>query len=97
MMKGSDFLLIVAILFPPVSTFFIAGCGVDLLIGVLLTIIGYVPGLIHSLWLIYRKMEAEERFGQERFVYIGYGNFEQAVESTPPPTYGATANGSNAV
>ncbi|KAF7289965.1 Cupin-5 domain-containing protein [Mycena indigotica] len=92
-MKSSDILLIViAVLFPPVSTFFICGCGIDLVIGILLSILGYIPGLIHSLWLIFRKMEAEERFGQDAFVYIGYGNFEQAVQSSPPPGYGATAN-----
>ena len=30
--------------------------------------LGYLPGLIHSLWLIYEKMHAEERFGEGGFI-----------------------------
>ncbi|KAJ7207050.1 hypothetical protein GGX14DRAFT_456015, partial [Mycena pura] len=68
-MKSSDIVLILAaIIFPPVSTFLVCGCGPDLLIGILLCIFGYLPGAIHALWLIYRKLEAEERFGVDGFV-----------------------------
>ncbi len=30
--------------------------------------LGYLPGLLHSLWLIYEKMHAEERFGEGGFI-----------------------------
>ena len=30
--------------------------------------LGYLPGEIHAFWLIYRKMRAEERYGQGGFV-----------------------------
>ncbi|KAF2764050.1 hypothetical protein EJ03DRAFT_332198 [Teratosphaeria nubilosa] len=33
---------------PPLGAFFVAGCGADLLINILLTILGYFPGHIHG-------------------------------------------------
>ncbi|KAJ7800307.1 hypothetical protein B0H14DRAFT_2801470 [Mycena olivaceomarginata] len=96
-MKSTDFILIiVAILCPPIATFLISGCGCDLLISIGLSILGYLPGHIHAFWLIYRKIKAEEQFGEGGFRYTGYGNFEQAysvVPAHPPPSYGAAVNG----
>ncbi|KAF8868203.1 hypothetical protein BD779DRAFT_1600910 [Infundibulicybe gibba] len=64
MVRTSDVILIlVAILFPPAAAGMITGCSCDLLINILLTILGYIPGHIHAFWLIYRKMQAEERYG----------------------------------
>ncbi|KAJ7149034.1 hypothetical protein C8R43DRAFT_836414, partial [Mycena crocata] len=85
----------VAFLCPPIATFIISGCGCDLLISILLSILGYLPGHIHAFWLIYCKVQAEERFGEGQFIYTGYGHFEQSysvvpAESGPPPSYGAT-------
>ncbi|KAJ7275103.1 hypothetical protein C8J57DRAFT_1313630 [Mycena rebaudengoi] len=92
-MKSSDFLLIVvAILCPPISTFLISGCGCDLLISLLLTMLGYLPGHIHAFWIIYLKIQAEERYGEGGYIYTGYGHFEQnyaVLPSEPPPSYGA--------
>ncbi|CAO1612800.1 unnamed protein product [Parajaminaea phylloscopi] len=100
MVKSSDILLIlVAILFPPAAAAFVAGCGCDLLINILLTILGYLPGHLHAFWvscaprLIYRKMKAEERYGYNGFVYIGNGKYEAAPGADirdHPPSYGAT-------
>ncbi|KAJ7076111.1 hypothetical protein B0H15DRAFT_606020 [Mycena belliarum] len=94
-MKSTDFLLIlVALLCPPIATFLISGCGCDLLISILLSILGYLPGHIHAFWLIYRKIEADERYGEGGYKYTGYGNFEQGgvIPNEPPPSYGATVN-----
>jgi len=33
---------------PPVGVFLVAGCGADLLINILLTVLGYFPGHIHG-------------------------------------------------
>ncbi|KAI0342315.1 UPF0057-domain-containing protein [Trametopsis cervina] len=96
--RGSDVLLIlVAILFPPAAVFFVSGCGCDLLINILLTVLGYIPGHIHAFWLIYRKMKAEERYGRGGFHYIGNGTYEPifAHPAAVPPAqqpvnYGAT-------
>jgi uncharacterized membrane protein YqaE (UPF0057 family) len=49
---GSDiFKIICAIFIPPVGVFFERGCGADLLINILLTILGYIPGIIHALYV----------------------------------------------
>ncbi|KAF9446583.1 UPF0057-domain-containing protein [Macrolepiota fuliginosa MF-IS2] len=85
MVKASDVLLvIVAIIFPPAAVFITNGCGCDLLINVLLTILGYIPGHIHAFWLIYRRMQAEERYGMGGFQYVGSGHYEPIYQSGPP-------------
>ncbi|KAK9782382.1 putative Cation transport-related protein [Seiridium cardinale] len=50
---GSDiFKIILAVLLPPVGVFLERGCGADFCINVLLTILGYIPGIIHALYII---------------------------------------------
>jgi len=44
--------IILAILLPPVGVFLERGCGPDLLINILLTILGYIPGILHALYII---------------------------------------------
>lgn len=44
--------IILAIFLPPLGVFFERGCGADLLINILLTILGYIPGIIHALYVI---------------------------------------------
>lgn len=51
-MKVVKFLL--AIFFPPLSVLLHAGIGMHLLLNIVLTIIGIVPGIIHALWLLTR-------------------------------------------
>ncbi|TFK84618.1 UPF0057-domain-containing protein [Polyporus arcularius HHB13444] len=41
-----------AIFIPPVGVFLERGCNVDFLINILLTILGYIPGIIHALYII---------------------------------------------
>ncbi|KAI9489584.1 plasma membrane proteolipid 3 [Zychaea mexicana] len=49
----SDFCKILfAILLPPLGVFFERGCTCDLLINVALTCLGYIPGIIHALYII---------------------------------------------
>jgi len=51
--KNPDFLLIIiAVLLPFIAVGLRRGIGKDLLINILLCIIGYVPGIIHALWII---------------------------------------------
>ncbi|KAF7349212.1 UPF0057-domain-containing protein [Mycena sanguinolenta] len=97
MVKGSDVLLIfVAILFPPAAAAFITGCSCDLLINILLTILGYIPGHIHAFWLIYKKMKAEEALRPRRLplyvhLHVGNGTYEPIAQGQPQqPYYGAT-------
>ncbi|KAJ7833096.1 hypothetical protein B0H14DRAFT_2801421 [Mycena olivaceomarginata] len=92
MVKGSDVILcLIAILFPPAAAAFITGCSCDLLINILLTVLGYIPGHIHAFWLIYKKMKAEERYGAGGFRYTGNGTYEPiAAGGQPQAYYGAT-------
>ena len=45
-------LIILAILLPPVAVFLKSGAGKDLLINIILTLIFFIPGVLHALWLI---------------------------------------------
>lgn len=44
--------IILAILLPPVGVFMEVGLGVHFWLNVLLTILGYLPGIIHALFVI---------------------------------------------
>ncbi|KAK0668825.1 hypothetical protein QBC41DRAFT_225199 [Cercophora samala] len=50
---GSDICKIIfAVLLPPLGVFLERGCGSDLLINILLTVLGYIPGIVHALYII---------------------------------------------
>src|SRR4028119_1171383 len=44
--------IIIAVLLPPLGVFLQVGVGKHFWINVLLTIIGYIPGIIHAGWVI---------------------------------------------
>ena len=44
--------IIIAILLPPLGVFLQVGIGMQFWINVLLTILGYIPGIIHAVWVI---------------------------------------------
>lgn len=44
--------VIVAILLPPVAVGLKRGIGLSLVINIILTLIFYLPGLIHALWVV---------------------------------------------
>jgi len=46
---------ICTIILPPAGVFLREGVGAQLIINVLLTLLGYVPGLIHGLYILLRK------------------------------------------
>ena len=47
--------VIIAILLPPVAVFLKKGVGTELIISIVLTILGYIPGIIYALWIILKK------------------------------------------
>ena len=47
--------IIIAILLPPLGVFFQVGLGKDFWINILLTLLGYIPGLVHAIWIIAKK------------------------------------------
>lgn len=52
---GNIFRIILAIILPPLGVFFEVGLGKHFWINVILTILGYIPGIVHALWVILKK------------------------------------------
>ena len=50
-------------------------CSLDTFLSILLTILGYIPGHIHAFYLIYKRAQAEERYGEHGYKYCGSGEF----------------------
>jgi len=44
--------IIIAILLPPLGVFMQVGIGKHFWLNILLTILGYIPGIIHAIWVI---------------------------------------------
>ena len=47
--------IILAILLPPLGVFLQVGIGLQFWLNILLTLLGYIPGIIHAVWVILRK------------------------------------------
>lgn len=47
--------IIFAIILPPLGVFLEVGLGKHFWINILLTLLGFVPGIIHAVWVIARK------------------------------------------
>ncbi|KAI5812068.1 plasma membrane proteolipid 3 precursor [Pyronema omphalodes] len=53
-------LIIITIFLPPLGVLLVAGCGMDFLINLILTFLGYFPGHIHAFyleWVYYERKE----------------------------------------
>jgi uncharacterized membrane protein YqaE (UPF0057 family) len=44
--------IIIAILLPPLGVFLQVGIGKQFWINILLTLLGYIPGIVHAVWVI---------------------------------------------
>ena len=44
--------IVLAIVLPPVAAFMQVGIGMHFWLNIVLTILGFVPGMIHAIWLI---------------------------------------------
>ena len=47
--------IVIAIFVPPLGVFLQEGIGKHFWINILLTLLGYIPGIIHALWIIIKK------------------------------------------
>ncbi|MCP3872866.1 MAG: YqaE/Pmp3 family membrane protein [Desulfobacteraceae bacterium] len=47
--------IIISIILPPVGVFLQVGIGKHFWLNILLTILGYIPGIIHAIWVIAKK------------------------------------------
>lgn len=47
--------ILLAIVLPPVGVFFEVGIGKHFWINIILTLLGYIPGIVHAVWVIAKK------------------------------------------
>lgn len=47
--------LIIAVILPPLGVFLQVGIGKHFWINILLTLLGYIPGIVHAVWIIAKK------------------------------------------
>ena len=47
--------VLLAILLPPLGVFLQVGIGLHFWLNIVLTICGYVPGLVHAIWIIAKE------------------------------------------
>ena len=82
-MTGKELLkIILAILLPPVGVFLQVGFGGHFWLNILLTILGYIPGIVHAVWGDSEKQVAgAEALDGCRLVFTrqrGWGRAQQA-------------------
>lgn len=47
--------VLLAIVLPPVGVFLQVGLGLHFWLNILLTLLGYIPGIVHAVWIIARR------------------------------------------
>ncbi|WP_386681972.1 YqaE/Pmp3 family membrane protein [Loktanella sp. R86503] len=47
--------IILSVLIPPLGVFLKVGFGKHFWLNIILTLLGYVPGLVHAIWIIARS------------------------------------------
>lgn len=47
--------ILFAILLPPLGVFLQVGIGPQFWINILLTLLGYIPGIVHAVWIIAKR------------------------------------------
>ncbi|WP_316015936.1 YqaE/Pmp3 family membrane protein [Roseobacter sp. HKCCA0434] len=47
--------ILLSILLPPLGVFLQVGIGLHFWLNILLTILGYIPGIVHAIWIIARR------------------------------------------
>lgn len=47
--------ILLSILIPPLGVFLTVGIGLHFWLNLLLTLLGYVPGIVHAVWVVLRK------------------------------------------
>jgi uncharacterized membrane protein YqaE (UPF0057 family) len=50
--------VIFSIVIPPLGVFLTVGFGSALIINILLTLLGWVPGVIHALWILSKQSDS---------------------------------------
>ncbi|KAI2466809.1 hypothetical protein F4781DRAFT_335738 [Annulohypoxylon bovei var. microspora] len=102
------FLGLLAILFPPLPVWVKTGlCSADSIINILLCMLGYLPGLIHSWYIIskfpelyeYEAVAPEDAESGQRvtYVFVAQPQSERPPQASPAnPNYGTASAGNGA-
>ena len=53
--------ILLAILLPPIGVLLTVGLGGQFWLNILLTLLGYIPGIVHAVWVIARHNRSEPR------------------------------------
>lgn len=58
--------IVFAILLPPLGVFLTVGLGLHFWLNILLTILGYIPGIVHAIWIISSRATERDFRSQTR-------------------------------
>jgi uncharacterized membrane protein YqaE (UPF0057 family) len=47
--------IIIAVVLPPLGVFLQVGLSGQFFLNILLTLLGYIPGIVHAVWIISRR------------------------------------------
>lgn len=47
--------IVLSVILPPVGVFMQVGIGFHFWLNIVLTLLGYIPGLVHAIWVIVKK------------------------------------------
>lgn len=70
--QASVILYVLAVILPPAGVLIVRGCGAQFCLNILLTLLGWLPGLLHAWYIIARqdRIERQRRYqdyyGMER-------------------------------
>lgn len=66
--QASILLFVLAVLLPPAAVLAARGCGAHFCLNILLTLLGWLPGLVHA-WYVVARADRRERTRQHRDQY----------------------------
>ncbi|HLP87169.1 MAG TPA: YqaE/Pmp3 family membrane protein [Nostocaceae cyanobacterium] len=58
--------VLIGLFLPPLGVFLTEGIGTTLVINILLTLLGWLPGSVHAVWVI---LKHDERLSREGRIY----------------------------
>jgi len=95
MCDGPDlFLCILSIFFPPIGVWIKRGiCSADSLINICLCALGYIPGLLHSWYIINSYPETYERIPESDEAHVHVYYVRPGGAGHPPPSAGPPPGG----
>lgn len=64
--------VILAIVLPPLGVFLERGCNADFFINLVLTILGYIPGIIHALYVFVQRCTNAGSLTFARYIILKY-------------------------